>query len=66
MLDRDLPLLYIMSRPWAEAHGAVDPVDFRTSTTNFTASHANGTGPFVLAERVVGESTVLTRNANPD
>lgn len=64
ILDRDLPLLYIMSKPWAEAHGAGEPVDFRTSSTNFTASHANGTGPFILAERVAGESTVLTRNAN--
>ena len=62
ILDRDLPLLYIISKPWAEAHGATEPIDFRFGADNFAVNHANGTGPFVLKERIAGERTVLMRN----
>ncbi|MDM4765479.1 ABC transporter substrate-binding protein [Pelomonas sp. SE-A7] len=68
-LDRPNPLfldhlvqLWIMSKPWAEKHKVVRPLNFKEREESYAALHANGTGPFVLAERQPGIKTVLRRN----
>lgn len=58
----DLTNILIMSRRWAEANGAEDPVDIRARRENHAARHANGTGPFRLRSYAPGERTVLVRN----
>jgi peptide/nickel transport system substrate-binding protein len=51
ILPEELTALPIMSRVWCEAH---EP--------GYADAHANGTGPFMLAERVPDERTVLVSN----
>ncbi|GIX10794.1 ABC transporter substrate-binding protein [Elioraea sp.] len=58
----DLTNILIMSKRWAEAHGAEDPVDIRARRENHAARHANGTGPFLVRSYAPGERTVLIRN----
>jgi peptide/nickel transport system substrate-binding protein len=52
LLDQ-LALLPIMSRQWCEAH---------RDDAGYIATHADGTGPFGVAERVPGTRTVLAAN----
>ncbi|MGQ3052521.1 MAG: ABC transporter substrate-binding protein [Roseateles sp.] len=56
--------LWIMSRGWCEKHKVAKPLDFKNKEESYTALHANGTGPFVLASRQPGIKTVLKRNPN--
>lgn len=58
-LLQSLPELRIMSRAWAEKHGATAPADFKKNAENFATRNANGTGPFRLAERQPDIRTVL-------
>lgn len=55
---------YIVSKVWAEANNATAPVDFRSGTESYAASHVNGTGPFRLKTRRVDVKTVA--EPNPD
>jgi peptide/nickel transport system substrate-binding protein len=59
ILDRKLDIVFIMSRSWAEAHDATEPVDLRKGVENHAARHANGTGPFMLLSRSPDVKTVL-------
>jgi peptide/nickel transport system substrate-binding protein len=52
----------IMSRAWCEAHAAVLPADIARNEASYAGDHANGTGPFMVAERVPDERTVLLAN----
>ncbi|MFG6465696.1 ABC transporter substrate-binding protein [Roseateles sp. BYS87W] len=54
--------IWILSRKWCEANKATRPLDFKNKEEGYTALHANGTGPFVLASRQPGIKTVLKRN----
>ena len=56
--------LWIMSRKWAEAHRVTKPLDFKNKEESFAATHANGTGPYMLVSRQPGIKTVLKRNPN--
>ncbi|HEY2133614.1 MAG TPA: ABC transporter substrate-binding protein [Acetobacteraceae bacterium] len=58
----NLTAVLIMSKSWAVAHGATDPIDMRSAKENYAALHAMGTGPFVLKTREPGTRTVLTAN----
>ncbi len=58
----DLTNILILSKRWAEANGAEEPVDIRARRENHAARHANGTGPFRLQSYAPGERTVLIRN----
>jgi peptide/nickel transport system substrate-binding protein len=62
----DLPKLlylpFIMSKPWAERHGALAHAPFDDAEVTFAERHANGTGPFRLESFVPGVGTVMTRN----
>lgn len=55
---------YIMSKKWAEEHGAVKPQQATGNEENYATRHANGTGPFKLVSREIDVKTVL--EANPD
>jgi peptide/nickel transport system substrate-binding protein len=62
-LIQSLPEIRVMSRSWAQRHGAELPADFRQRQENHATRHANGTGPFRLTTREPDVRTVLTANA---
>jgi peptide/nickel transport system substrate-binding protein len=55
-------LIGIVSKSWAEAHGAARAADFKAGAENFASRHANGTGPFVLEEFEPGGRIAMRRN----
>lgn len=61
VLLQDLTNHFIMSRKWCEEHDTTEPAPFLDKET-YATRHANGTGPFMLAERVVDTRTVLVAN----
>ena len=61
LLDR-LSEWPIMSRQWCEAHDAVAPADLARNEANYAADHADGTGPFMLEQRVPDARTILIAN----
>jgi peptide/nickel transport system substrate-binding protein len=52
----------IMSRQWCETHDVTVPADLARSEDNYAADHADGTGPFMVEERVPDQRTVLVPN----
>jgi peptide/nickel transport system substrate-binding protein len=60
----DLWSVAIMSKPWAERHGAELPAQFGDARWEYAETHANGTGPFMLEEFEPGQRTVLVRDPN--
>nr|VFJ63694.1 MAG: peptide/nickel transport system substrate-binding protein [Candidatus Kentron sp. FW] len=63
ILTRDLATLYIMDKEWCEANntmGATSPKG--DNPGNYANLHANGTGPFMVAEHTAGVKTRLLRN----
>ncbi len=62
LLADKLIYIPIMRRAWAEAHNALTPQNLRDPAESYTALHADGTGPYVLASRAPDSKTVLTRN----
>jgi peptide/nickel transport system substrate-binding protein len=61
-LPRLLYLPFIMSKSWAERHGALAYAPFDDAEVTFAERHANGTGPFRLQSFEPGVSTIMTRN----
>jgi peptide/nickel transport system substrate-binding protein len=59
-----LAWLPIMSKVWAERHGAALPSQLGDASWDYAEMHASGTGPFMLEEFEPRERTVLVRNAN--
>jgi peptide/nickel transport system substrate-binding protein len=57
-------LVFIMNRAWAEKNNAATPLDFKNKEVKFTATNANGTGPYVLVSRQPDARTVFRRNAS--
>jgi peptide/nickel transport system substrate-binding protein len=62
-LPEQLSSIGIMSKAWAERHGAVEVAPYTDAETAYVEDHANGTGPFVLEAYEPGARTVLIRNA---
>nr|VFJ75914.1 MAG: peptide/nickel transport system substrate-binding protein [Candidatus Kentron sp. FW] len=63
ILIRDLASLYIMDKEWCEANtttGTTSPEG--DNPGNHANLHANGTGPFVVAEHTAGVRPRLLRN----
>jgi peptide/nickel transport system substrate-binding protein len=58
----NLTNVLVMSRDWAERHGATEPVDIRQRRDNHAGRATNGTGPFRLVSHESGTRTVLARN----
>ena len=61
-LPTRLPHVFIMSRRWAERHGAAAPAPYDDAEVTFAERHANGTGPFRLERFEPGVGSVMTRN----
>ena len=61
ILPQNLTLHFIMSKAWAEKHNTTAPVQ-GSETETYATRHTNGTGPFILAERVADTRTVLKPN----
>jgi peptide/nickel transport system substrate-binding protein len=64
ILPEQLFSIGIMSKAWAERHGAVEVAPYTDAEIAYVENHANGTGPFVLEAYEPGARTVLVRNAN--
>jgi peptide/nickel transport system substrate-binding protein len=60
----NMPVVGIMSKDWAERHGAELTAQLGDDSWEYAETHANGTGPFMLEEFKPGERTVLVRNPN--
>lgn len=63
ILTQNLTLHFIMSKSWCEKNKTEIPVLGSTEET-YATRHANGTGPFILVERVPDTRTVLKVNPN--
>ncbi|SFT32711.1 ABC transporter substrate-binding protein [Sedimentitalea nanhaiensis] len=59
ILLNDLLDLMILDKQWAEANGAVEPINLQAEEKAFSATNANGTGPFSVVSRAQGEKTTL-------
>lgn len=64
ILLNDLLDLMILDKQWAKAHGAGVPINLQAGEKAYSATHANGTGPYKLVSRAQGEKTVLAANRN--
>ncbi|GAB5468381.1 MAG: ABC transporter substrate-binding protein [Rhodospirillales bacterium] len=64
ILLNDLLDLMILDRAWAEAKGAEEPINLQAGEKAYSATNANGTGPYKVVSRAQGEKTELV--ANPD
>ncbi|MDP1899633.1 MAG: ABC transporter substrate-binding protein [Rubrivivax sp.] len=57
-----MDLVFIMSRAWCEKHKVTRPLDFKNREESYAAFNANGTGPYMLANRQPGIKTTYKRN----
>ena len=64
ILPEELFGIFIMSKSWAEQHGAIKVAPYTDAEIAYVEDHANGTGPFVLEAYEPGARTVLARNAD--
>lgn len=59
ILLNDLLDLMILDKQWAEANGAAMPINLQAEEKAYSATNANGTGPFQVVSRAQGEKTTL-------
>lgn len=64
ILLNDLLDLMMLDKQWAEANSAQEPINLQAEEKAFSATNANGTGPFSVTSRAQGEKTVLAANPN--
>ncbi len=64
ILLNDLLDLMIVDKQWAEANGAEEPINLQAEEKSFSATNANGTGPFAVSSRAQGEKTELVKYAD--
>jgi len=62
ILLNDLLDLMILDKQWAEANSAQEPINLQAEEKAFSATNANGTGPFSVVSRAQGEKTTLAAN----
>ncbi len=55
---------FIMDKTWSEANNVVEVQDFGAGEDNYAVRNANGTGPYILAEREPDVRSVLRLNEN--
>jgi peptide/nickel transport system substrate-binding protein len=55
---------FIMDKTWSEANNVVEVQDFGAGEDNYAVRNANGTGPYILAEREPDVRSVLRVNEN--
>ena len=54
----------MMDKGWAEKNNVVKPQDFAAGEETFAVRNTNGTGPFMVEQRLPDELTVLVKNPN--
>ncbi|MCR8547506.1 ABC transporter substrate-binding protein [Salipiger sp. P9] len=54
-----LTTIFVMDSGWAETNDVLQPQDFKGGDENYAARHANGTGPFLVTERIPGVRTAM-------
>ncbi len=64
ILPNQLTSIFIMDEGWATENGVEIPQDYAANEETFAIRNSNGTGPFVVEERLPEERTVLVRNAD--
>ncbi|MCW5750760.1 MAG: ABC transporter substrate-binding protein [Alphaproteobacteria bacterium] len=65
LIPDNLAYIFIMSKAWAEKHGAQKATDLTKPTEeNYATRNANGTGPFTLKSREPNSRTTFARNAD--
>ena len=64
ILPEQLFTIGIMSKAWAERHGAVEVAPYTDAEIAYVEDHANGTGPFMLQDYEPGARMVLVKNAD--
>ncbi len=62
LLPANLTHVLIMSKAWSEKNAVVKIAEESQWHRAHTFAHANGTGPFVLATREIGNRTLMRRN----
>ncbi len=62
ILPLNLPTIAIMSKKWCEEHNTTRAADLTKNEESYATRHENGTGPFILKERVPDVKTVLVKN----
>ena len=65
ILPRELAFYYMMDKEWSEKHNSVAATSPKAAdaTATYAAQNANGTGPFILAERQPDVRSKFTRFA---
>jgi peptide/nickel transport system substrate-binding protein len=63
-LINEWDMFSMMSRKWAEAHGAMKPTPAAATSPGFATLNADGTGPFRVESHQPGVRTVLSANSN--
>lgn len=64
ILPNEITNLYMMDKGWAEKHKVLTPQDFAAGEETYAVRNANGTGPFIVEQRLPDELTVLVKNPN--
>ncbi len=64
ILLNDLLDLMLLDKQWSEANGANEPINLQAEEKAFSATNANGTGPYAVVSRAQGEKTVLKQNSS--
>ncbi|MEP2782092.1 MAG: ABC transporter substrate-binding protein [Pseudoruegeria sp.] len=64
ILLNDLLDLMILDKQWADANGSQEPINLQAEEKAFSATNANGTGPFTVVSRAQGEKTTLAVNTS--
>ena len=64
ILPNEITNLYMMDKGWAEKNNVLEPQDFAAGEETFAVRNANGTGPFIVDQRLPDELTVLVKNPN--
>ena len=62
ILPNKIISVYMMSKPWSEAHNVPRPQNTRAREETYTVRNTNGTGPYRLALREPDVRTVMARN----
>src|SRR4029453_8583495 len=62
ILNAEWSIWFIMSKKWAEANNSATPQPASGRQRSYAALHANGTGPYIIADHQAGVRTVFKRN----
>ena len=64
ILPNEITNLYMMDKGWSEKHNVTVPQEFEAGEETYAVRNTNGTGPFVVDQRLPDELTVLVKNPN--